>query len=190
MQAIAADKANLHFLHRTQVQVASNIYLLGTTLHSFIPSHAEKEIAQRMNDFHLIGDHKHKWTVSRHNDEHRKDVAWLGQTITEISEKHQQAKIIVMTHHGPLEFGLSRPAYEVESHHLRYAFQTDLTHHDWFKKVHTFISGHTHHNVDFVTKEGVRIVSNQKGYKDECDDSDPENKGRAYNKDFVVEIKD
>lgn len=182
MMDIATEKPNLHFLRRGKAQVAPNVVLLGTTLHSYIPPEAEKEVAACMNDFHLIGDHKNKWTVSDHNREHEKDVNWLGQTISEIDEDQ---KIIVMTHHGPLGKGLSRPHYEREDRSLTHAYQTDLTHHDWFKRVHTWLTGHTHNNVDFITSEGVRMISNQKGYGDECDGTKG---GIEYQKDLVVEV--
>lgn len=182
MEKVATGKSNLHFLNRTRIQVAPGVVLLGTTLHSFIPPHAEKDVAARMNDFRLIGDHQNRWTVADHNAQHQKDIEWLER---EIEKTEEGQKIIVMTHHGPLRSGLSMPEYEVEERSLRYAFQTDLTCHAWFSRIHTFVCGHTHYNVDFVTKEGVRIVSNQRGYGNECDGRKG---GNPYCPNLVVQV--
>lgn len=181
MREMAKGKPNLHFLYREKVEVAPGVILLGTTLHSHVPEYAMCEVGDRMNDFHSIGHSEHRWTVADHNREHEKDVTWLGETIAQI---HSDQKIIVMTHHGPLEYGLSRPEYEVPTRALRHAYHTDLTHHAWFERIDTWLMAHTHHNVDIRTKEGVRIVTNQKGYGDECDGS----RGRAYDTNLVIEV--
>lgn len=177
IEEIAKERDNLFFLNRTKIQVAEKVTLLGTTLHSYIPERFAREVNIGVNDFYLIGDRDHRWTVEAHNQEHALDVAWLEQTIAEIPNDH---KIIVMTHHGPIGKGISLPQYERDDRPIKTAFQTDLTHHNWFGRVHTWVYGHTHFNADFTTSEGVRILSNQMGYDTECDGT--------YQKDHVVTI--
>ena len=79
-------------------------------------------------------------------------------------------KIIMMTHFPPQRKGTSHPKFDNETHLVKNYF----THpDDTIKKlgdisnIACWISGHTHYSYDFVSPEGIRLISNQFGYLQE-----------------------
>ena len=69
-----------------------------------------------------------------------------------------------MTHHAPTLEGTSNPQYAGSA--TGSAFATELVGGPcWTPQVRVWMYGHTHWNCD-VVREGVRVVSNQRGYRD------------------------
>ncbi|KAK6338108.1 hypothetical protein TWF696_001579 [Orbilia brochopaga] len=157
-------REKLVLLNRTRYDVPdSKLTILGCTLQSEIRPEQRAEIAGKLNDFRQIKD----WTVDDHNAEHSIDIAWLRDAIEEIAESEPDRRILVATHHAPSFRKTSAPQHEDSS--LNSAFCTGILEggawRGWKGKemVKAWVFGHTHWCCDFIIN-GVRVVSNQRGY--------------------------
>ena len=81
-------------------------------------------------------------------------------------------QVVVFTHHAPAMRGTADPKYAGGPSES--AFATDLVGQKcWGDPVKVWVFGHTHWSCDFV-KDGIRIVSNQRGYSKGDASWDPE----------------
>lgn len=87
----------------------------------------------------------------------KKDLNYLYSCIN-YANKHN-LKLLVITHHSPT-YRFQKTQSPFES--LYYSNLDCLLQ---YKYIHTWIFGHTHENIDMLTKNGTRILSNQKGKK-------------------------
>jgi len=148
-------------LDQTRVDLDANITILGCTLWSHIPGAASEEVGLRLNDFRRI----RRWTIETHNAAHMADATWLDRECAKIRAEEPDRRIAVLTHHAPAMSGTSAPHHEKEPSNIRTAFATDMTSRScWVPPVKVWAFGHTHFCCDFV-KNGVRILSNQRGYE-------------------------
>lgn len=142
----------------------TNIFLLGCSLFSHVPSDKEIGVSLRLNDFMQTT----KWDVDKHNEAHRRDLAWLNEKVAEL--EGTDVKIMIFSHWSP-----SLDARANDQKHtgspITSAFATDLSSEPCFKSdaVKVWAFGHTHYNCDFeVAREvGVgtlRLLANQRGY--------------------------
>lgn len=76
--------------------------------------------------------------------------------------------------------GTSHPDESTDENGLLCCAGTDLTHLLKKKAVRAWCCGHTHYNYDFLVENGNRLLSNQRGYKNDLT--------LGYNPSFVVEI--
>lgn len=154
-------KGVLLVMNRKRIDLAG-VTILGCTLQSHIPDHANVIVSQKINDFSRIGD----WTVADHNAEHTKDVTWLSNEISSIRQVKDASrrKILIVTHHAPAVKGTSAPANE--SNPWSSAFSTDLldnSNGSPLNDVQWWVFGHTHYCSESL-RGSVRLVSNQRGY--------------------------
>ena len=84
-----------------------------------------------------------------------------------------------MTHHAPTVRDTSDPKFEGGP--TNSAFSTELTAERWWdpRVLKVWMFGHTHWPCDFV-RNGVRVLSNAKGYSRGGDD--------GFDPDFTVEV--
>ena len=148
---------------------ASGITVLGCTLWSKIPPQSANVTAAKINDFKKIK----QWTVEAHNARFTSDLAWLEKELREISSTQRATptgsgagtarSVLVVTHHAPCIQGTSSP--KDGDNPWSAAFATDIIDdHKWRNSgIGCWVFGHTHYTTDMV-KEGVRVVSNQRGY--------------------------
>jgi len=147
------------FLDRMRYDISNTVTILGCTLWSYVHPTAESKVAITINDFSLVK----KWTIETYKEAHVEDVRWLSQQWSEIKTKEPQRRIVVLTHHAPSYMNTSNPKYEGSS--VASAFVTEMTEKPfWNSPLVAWGFGHTHRNCDFV-HNGVRIVSNQRGYE-------------------------
>ncbi|MRD73591.1 hypothetical protein GH865_10055 [Rhodocyclus tenuis] len=95
---------------------------------------------------------------------HKTAVRWLD---TELA-KPFAGKTVVVTHFLPHRGCV---AAEHEGSDLAPYFVTDQS---WLMKQHrmaVWCHGHTHTNNDFITEDGCRVISNQRGYSGELTDA-------------------
>lgn len=111
-----------------------------------------------MTDFKRIGDFK----PTTYTTLHKGDVDWLAESINDIRNHEPERRVVVFTHHAPTIQGTGDPKYIGGP--TNSAFATELTGESWWgSPVVTWAFGHTHWNCDFE-RNGVRVVSNQRGY--------------------------
>ena len=139
----------------------SQLSILGCTLWSDIPDDSSSIVKSRINDFKRIND----WSVQKNNGLHREDVAWLREQVHLISSQNTDdngRRLLVATHHAPCVDGTSRP--EQVANPWTCAFATDLiSGQESWNGIRVWVFGHTHYTNDFVSN-GIRLVSNQRGY--------------------------
>ncbi|KAI1909471.1 hypothetical protein LOZ65_006520 [Ophidiomyces ophidiicola] len=153
------------FLDRTRYDVSDTVTVLGCTLHSLIPPESAEQVSFGLNDFFHIDS----WAVEEHNAAHAMELAWLNEQVASISGTEPERKIVIFTHHSPV----NKDERAVDPVHAGSAissgFSSDLGGEECWgnRSVCTWAFGHTHFNCDFMTEkkgEKMRVVSNQRGY--------------------------
>lgn len=150
-------------LHRRRYDIpGTQVSILGCTLWSAVMDQSKVIVRAKVKDFQKIGG----WTVDDHNAQHKRDRAWLKEELESMRRSNEGRRqkekqfILVITHHAPLTRGTSKPQHEGSPWSC--AFGTDL-----LPQVSTgidaWVFGHTHYSTDF-RHQGVRVVSNQRGY--------------------------
>jgi predicted phosphodiesterase len=137
----------------------SDATVLGCTLWSSIPPESAGITSSKVKDFKKITG----WTVDAHNARYASDSAWLKQQLLSLKAEGKERTVLVVTHHAPCMEGTSRP--KDSSNPWSVAFATDIfTTQQWHEcGIDCWVFGHTHYTTELV-KEGVRVVSNQRGY--------------------------
>jgi hypothetical protein len=141
-----------------------DITILGCTLWSNIDPFQASELASRSSDLHKEYGIRH-WSLERHQDEHRKDLAWLNDQVRSLqNEPHRQ--VIIATHHSPtIDPRATDPNHrgDVMSSNLATDLSTELC---WTSpQVKLWAFGHTHYNCSYRDEgTGKLVVANQKGY--------------------------
>ena len=158
IQDICNEKPNMIFLNQTVHDLDVDHVVLGTTLWSKVLDHQRRSVEGNVSDFKAI---KH-WSVDANNCQHEQERSWLQQAIQDV--ENQERLAIVFTHHCPSFKGTSAPQYDNST--ISSLFCTDLEH---LLKLPVILygAGHSHWCFDMTTKDGCRLVSNQKGYPGE-----------------------
>lgn len=152
----------LNVLHRTKLHIGPSLCILGCTLQSHIRPENRIQVERRMKDFQRIQN----WSVEQHNEEHERDVDWLRNEIDSIQTRPEGTDgpktILVITHHAPIRKGSSHPMHEKNP--WSDGFATDVIGlHNQTSRVDWWVYGHTHYTTQ-LRSQGVRLVSNQRGY--------------------------
>ena len=148
-------------LNRTRYDISPTLTLLGCTLWSRLDMHNIDILSWSVIDFARIEG----WTPELRSVEHHRDLQWLNTTVSDISRDEPHRKVIILTHHAPAVEGTSAPQYVGGP--TSSAFATELSGEPCWNAnaVTLWAFGHTHFNCDFV-RNGVRLYTNQRGYKD------------------------
>ncbi|KAI0361508.1 Ser/Thr protein phosphatase protein [Trametes cingulata] len=161
-------------LDRTRCDLSETVTVLGCTLWSKLDPERVNAIQLGLNDFSMIEG----FTPQLYTSLHERDLAWLEGNIAAIAQNEPHRRIIVMTHHAPTVEGTSNPQYAGSP--ISSAFATELVGGPcWREQVKVWAFGHTHWACDFE-REGVRVVSNPKGYG--------AGRRQGFNPEMVVEI--
>ena len=107
---------------------------------------------------------------------HKKDLKYIESMIDYCQEKN--IKLLVVSHHPPTNEVLKY--YSNKKNPFVSLYSTNLDYLLTKNKVNMWICGHTHKNFNFTTKNGTRVISNQKGkIKDNI---------RDFNKKFIISL--
>ncbi|TGO70582.1 hypothetical protein BELL_0702g00050 [Botrytis elliptica] len=144
----------------------SQTTILGCTLWSKIDGGAREAVRTRIKDLQKIDE----WSIDDHNTAHISDLTWLFNQVRNIQNQNKYRaegepgrKILVVTHHAPTIVGTSSP--KNSNNPWGSAFATELlgdSSMSWVD-VKVWVFGHTHFTTDFE-KDGIRVLSNQRGY--------------------------
>lgn len=156
---------NLYILNQSSV-IINNICIAGCTLWSKPEINIPKFIV-RINGM----------TTSLYEQKYQSDLRYINKMIKYC--KVNNLKLVVATHHCPTYDVLKNSYKENDRFVSLYVSKLDylLT----ANNIDTWIAGHTHKNFDFVTKDGTRIVSNQKGK--------PRDNVTDFQLDYIVKIE-
>jgi len=145
-------------LNRIRVDLSPTLTILGATLWSQLNPDDIDILRWSVTDFRSIDG----FTPERFLELHQGDLTWLNEEVGQIRASEPARQVIVFTHHAPARRGTADPKFAggpTES-----AFATELVGQScWREPVKVWAFGHTHWSCDFV-KDGIRVVSNQRGY--------------------------
>ncbi|EJD55160.1 Ser/Thr protein phosphatase superfamily protein [Auricularia subglabra TFB-10046 SS5] len=163
----AENQGRFVLLDRTRYDVSATVTILGCTLWSRLAEDDLDILSWAMTDFKRIAS----FTPESYQALHTADVAWLQAEIARLQQEEPQRRIVVLTHHAPTFDGTSDPKYVGGP--TNSGFATELVGGAcWAPNVQVWVFGHTHWNLDAV-RAGVRVVSNQRGYRDGAPGFDP-----------------
>ncbi|KAI0332972.1 Ser/Thr protein phosphatase protein [Cubamyces sp. BRFM 1775] len=147
-------------LDRTRHDLSPTLTVLGCTLWARLDPNELDVLRWGVNDFRRIEG----FDPDAFQAAHARDAAWLAQAVADVARDEPERRVVVMTHHAPTVEGTSDPRYAEGP--TGSAFATELVGSEVWRKevVRVWMFGHTHWCCDFE-REGVRVVSNQRGYK-------------------------
>ena len=187
-----ARRLGIHFLEReTMILENHKVRILGCTLWSGFnlygacaPQAAAMVAARRsINDFWLINTHGGKRFEPRDAARlHRTSVAWLEEELS----LPFAGKTIIATHFAPHRQCVA-PQYEDDS--VTPYFVSDLAYLMEKHRIEVWCHGHTHTNTDFVTEGGCRVISNQRGYPGEHNQTQGRNSlDTGFRNELLIEV--
>ncbi|KAI0785939.1 Ser/Thr protein phosphatase protein [Abortiporus biennis] len=149
------------YLSRTRYDISPMHTILGCTLWSALNPDDLDILSWSLTDFRRIENFNPDAFIVKHQE----DLDWLNNTVDEIARTEPDRKVIVFTHHAPTIKGTGDPKFDGEP--TSSAFATEITAERCWNKdvVELWAFGHTHWCCDFEV-HGVRVYSNQRGYKD------------------------
>ncbi|KAI0653964.1 Ser/Thr protein phosphatase superfamily protein [Cubamyces menziesii] len=149
-------------LNRARYDLSPTLTVLGCTLWARLNQDDIDVLSWGLNDFRQIKG----FDPSAFQAAHARDAAWLAQAVADIARDEPERRVLVMTHHAPTVEGTSDPKY-AQGGPMGSAFATELVGSEVWRAgvVRVWMFGHTHWCCDFE-REGVRVVSNQRGYRD------------------------
>lgn len=153
-------------LDQTRHDLSESVTILGCTLYSRVgPTAVEMDLVNiYVPDFREIRD----WTVDLHNAAFAADLAWLNAQVAAIEREEPGRRVIIVSHHSPTRDARAvQPSFATSP--ITSAFSTDLTAEVCWtsRSVRMWAFGHTHYNCDFEGREGLQVVTNQRGYYSE-----------------------
>jgi len=154
------SKGEFIFLNRTRYDLSSTLTILGCTLWSTLDPENIDLLVWGLTDFQRIDN----FNPAAYSECHRADLAWLRQSIAHIRANEPERRVIVFTHHAPTIGGTANPKYIGGPTNSAFATELSMEEDLWAAPVAVWAFGHTHWNCDFE-RRGVRVVSNQRGYK-------------------------
>ena len=158
------DIDNLYILNRTSI-IIGDICITGCTLWSKVNVKIPRFIV-KINDMNNdIYDKKFST-----------DLKYINQMIKYC--KARKLKLVVVTHYCPTYKVLDNIKTKKDKFISLYVSNLEYLLNSNY--IHTWICGHIHHNFDFKSENGTRIVGNQLGK--------PRDKITDFLKDFVVQI--
>ncbi len=173
IESIVEDYSNVYYLNNSKIEFeydGKNFVILGTTLFSLI----EKDnysLQISINDFKYIYT---KRTVTKYNtyDYHKLNLLtyrnYYDESISFLEKeinyyKNTDINIIIVTHYAP-SFECIDNVYKNSK--LNKAYYSDLEY--LIKDLYCWIHGHTH-SQKVVKINGISILNNSIGYKDDID---------------------
>jgi Icc-related predicted phosphoesterase len=177
---LISQDTNVHVLEN-KIFTMNNVSFFGTTLWSDFnlfgdPVIAGMECQQRMNDYRLIRRDP-SYSAMRSIDTNKinsESSIWLKTSLQENLSTYK----VVITHHAP---SMKSIPEEFRSDLISAAYASNYDDFILEAQPDYWFHGHIHVPVDYTIGK-TRVMANPKGY--------PDQKGRGFNPDLVIEIPD
>ena len=160
---LSKEIPNLIVLNKSSVQI-DDVCIIGCTLWSE-PMVNIPPFIVRINGFN---NHVYK-------NKHIADLKYIENMISYCNEN--KLKLVVVTHYLPTYDVI--PEYKKEKKYIS-LYASHLDHLLTKDKVHIWMAGHIHHNFDYITENGTRLVGNQLGK--------PRDNISDYKKNLVIDV--
>ena len=163
---------NIILLDNKAYSLNDDINIVGSTFWTPSPFVSEYEGKMFINDYNMIRILKEgiprpsDLTPIDINTFHMDDNTFISTYLNE-QNLNKNKKCIVMTHFPPQSSETSHPKYFAQSKIIKNYYthpNGTLNNLGNLSNILCWISGHTHYSYDLVSKEGVRLISNQMGY--------------------------
>ena len=143
----------------------SIVYIIGTTLWSYIPPNKKKITSSLMNDYKMLfrthGNQSRRWNVDDTIKFHTNAVNLIKRT--KKLAKKTGAKCILLTHHKPVMDGPKTIT--------QFCYESDLA---YLIKPPLILTAHGHTHKKYIQKiNNITTVSNPRGYPGEKTSFDP-----------------
>jgi predicted phosphodiesterase len=159
---------NVFLLNNSFVDIDENLRVYGDIMWTYPPIQNKSEAKIYFNDYNNIRYFDHKMNeittitpdyIAMYSKAQYHDLVEFLKT--------NEKKTIIMTHFPPTQTNTSSPKHKNEEQNVKdYFAWPDLIDAVDTTNVVAWISGHTHWSYDF-TVNGVRLLSNQMGYREE-----------------------
>ena len=160
---------NIFYLNNSFASLDNEINIYGSTFWTNPPFNSSNEGQMYINDYNYITYFKEGL-----NQVIALDIPKVKELSNDSFKQLQEylarekKKVIIVTHFPPTRTGTSNPIYLAEKKitNLYFAWPDDTLNSFDSNNVLAWISGHTHWSYDFI-QNGIRLISNQLGYKSE-----------------------
>ena len=160
---------NVFYLNNSVAKLDNDINIYGATFWTNPPFRSKSEAKMCVNDYNYI-----KYFKQGLDEVVELDIPKVRElsndSLKELEDylSRENKKTIVVTHFPPTRTGTSHPKYLAEKRNanLYFAWPDETLNKLKLNNVIGWVSGHTHWSYDFE-KNGVRLISNQLGYKSE-----------------------
>ena len=168
---------NIHILDNEFVSLNEDIIVFGSTFWTQSPFIDEHYAKMYINDYNMIKVKRNIPDLIQHNlspkDVNKMYIEDYSKIydVLNTNELTNGKKVIVMTHFPPQQTNTSHPKYSLQGKEVKNYFShpnKTIQYLDNISNILCWISGHTHYSYDFVSPEGVRLISNQIGYINEA----------------------
>ena len=184
---IESKYRNIFYLNNSVAELENDINIYGSTFWTKPSFSSTCDASKYLNDYNCI---------TYYNQGLDKAVNLDIQKVKELSDDSfiqiqeylagENKKTILVTHFPPQQTGTSHLKYRLQGKIMKNYFSHPnglLKRFENISNILCWISGHTHYSYDFISPEGIRLISNQLGYKNECITGDT-----CFNTDGLYEI--
>jgi predicted phosphodiesterase len=160
---------NIFYLNNSFIPLNDDINIYGSTFWTNPPFNSNYEAMMYVNDYNYIKYFSQNLGYSVNLDIN-KARELCNDSFVKLNNylKENKKKTIVITHFPPTRTGTSSPQYlaEEKTSNSYFSWPDDTLSKFQLNNVVAWISGHTHWSYDFQ-QNGVRLIGNQLGYKNE-----------------------
>lgn len=171
------ELTNVFILDNDFVSLDDSLIIFGSTFWTKSPFITEYEGKMYINDYNMIRFKRNMIDIRPYdlapkdvNEMYFEDYSKIYEVLN-TNELTKDKKVIIMTHFPPQQTNTSHPKYSLQVKMLKnYFSHPDKTIKDLdnISNILCWISGHTHYSYDFISSDGVRLISNQMGYINEA----------------------
>lgn len=158
-KAVSKNIENLHFLHRSTVELGG-VRFLGCTLWTPLNHPLDELTAQGMNDFDEIWVDGAFFTTQDWRQEHEACRYFLD---TEVA-KDFDGETVVITHHAPSYQSIGE---KFAGDKMNICYANSLEGLMWYNPIKLWVHGHIHNSVDYMVGDEIqstRVLCNPRGY--------------------------
>jgi predicted phosphohydrolase len=163
---------NIFYLNNSVVELENDINIYGSTFWTKPLCFTTDNDIAYLNDYNFITYFKQgldkvvKLDVQKVREMSNDSFEQLHEYLA-----GENKKTIIVTHFPPQQTGTSHLKYRLQGEVMKNYFSHPnglLSKLDNISNILCWISGHTHYSYDFISPEGIRLISNQLGYRNEA----------------------
>lgn len=160
---------NIFYLNNSVAELDEDINIYGSTFWTIPPFKSGYEAQMYVNDYNYIKYFKQNigYVVDLDMD-YVREMAYESFKLLQDYLTDENKKTIIVTHFPPVKTGTSDPKYLSEGRIINsyFSWPDNTLQRLNLNNIIAWVSGHTHWSYD-LQQNGIRLISNQLGYKSE-----------------------